>query len=302
MKILVTGANGQVGQEFLGIMERESDEDNIGHDIVCFSRQCLDITDAKKVEFVIKQEQPQLLINCAAYTNVDKAESDRASAFSVNEDGARNLAVACKKSGIALIHISTDYVFSGDKKTSYTETDHTEPASVYGASKLAGELAITEVLKEHIILRTAWVFGEHGSNFVKTMLRLGADLEELSVVCDQLGAPTSAKGIASCCMIIANQLKIGSKEEDRWGVYHFSGSPCTSWHGFAMEIFRQAEGMQILVKVPQINAVKSEQFPTPTKRPANSRLECSKLLHAFNIPPDIWKNRIMHFLRAYQQG
>jgi dTDP-4-dehydrorhamnose reductase len=301
MKIVVTGANGQVGREFLGIMERGFDQHYVGYDLACFTHKGLDITDATQIEYVIEKEQPQLLINCAAYTNVDEAESDSTSAFSVNEDGARNLAIACKKSGIALIHISTDYVFNGDKKTSYVETDLTGPLSVYGASKLAGELAIAEVLKEHIILRTAWIFGEYGNNFVKTMLRLGADQEELSVVSDQLGAPTSAKGIADCCMLIASQLNIGSKEEDRWGVYHYCGQPFTSWHGFAMEIFRQAEEMQLLVKAPQVNAVKSEQYPTLAKRPNNSKLECSKLLHAFNISPDIWKKRITHFLRSYKQ-
>jgi dTDP-4-dehydrorhamnose reductase len=298
MKIVVTGANGQVGQEFFDMIERQSGETYNSHDIVCFSRQDLDITDAKKVEFLVKQAQPHLLINCAAYTAVDKAESDRASAFSINEDGARNLAIACKKCGVALIHISTDYVFSGDKKTPYDETDLTGPSGVYGESKLAGELAIAEVLKEHIILRTGWVFGEHGNNFVKTMLRLGTDLEELSVVSDQLGAPTSAKGIANCCMTIANQLNIGSKDEDRWGVYHFSGAPSTSWHGFAVEIFKQAVARDLFAKPPKVNAVTSEQFPTPTKRPANSQLDCSKLLRTFNVPADVWKKRVIFILTS----
>ncbi len=299
MKIVVTGSGGQVGQEFEHIKKILFNDIHSNHDIVCFNRNDLDITDLKKVEFLIAKESPQLLINCAAYTAVDKAEIDPESAFKINDEGARNIAIVCQKIGIALIHISSDYVFSGDNKNAYIETDITNPSSVYGASKLAGEIAIREVLKEHIILRTAWVFGEYGNNFVKKMLNLGAKQEKISVVGDQYGAPTSAEGIANCCIEIANQLKIRSKNEDRWGIYHFSGSSYTNWHDFAVEIYKQAVETNLYYKPPIVDKVTSDIFTTSTKRPANSRLDCNKLLLAFNIPADDWKKKLSLIVNSF---
>ena len=296
MKILVTGANGQVGQEFVHLVKSMESEPKLLHDIVCFDRKGLDITDAKHVKSVLASQQPNLVINCAAYTAVDRAEIDRDAAFSINEIGPRNLAITCHNIGAALFHISTDYVFSGDKKEPYNETDPTGPSGVYGESKLAGEIAIAEVLKQHIILRTSWVFGEHGDNFVKAMLRLGVDRDELGIVCDQVGAPTSAKSIADCCMAIANQINFNAPNEDRWGVYHYSGAPFTSWHGFAEVIFTQAVEKGLLSKAPKLNAITSEQFPTSAKRPANSMLSCDKLNSHFAINIESWNTQLVNIM------
>lgn len=298
MKILITGANGQVGYEFVKIANAMVAGSISQHDIVCFDRAGLDITHPKQVDAVIVKEMPKIVINCAAYTAVDKAQIDKNTAFAINEAGPRHLALACKAIGAVLIHISSDYVFSGDKKEPYSETDSTGPGSVYGASKLAGEIAIADVLEQHIILRTAWVFGEHGNNFVKTMLRLGSERDALDVVGDQYGGPTSAKGIVDCCMAIVHQISVDIQHEDRWGTYHFSGSPYTSWHGFAEAIFRQAVDNERITKAPKVNCINTEQFPTAAKRPSNSQLNCKKLLYSFHIYPDNWPIALDHFLRS----
>lgn len=290
MKILVTGSNGQVGQEFNRLAAE------IQHEWVCLDRHGLDISDEQQVAYVIARECPDVVINCAAYTAVDKAESEPDKAFAINAYGAANLAKACQTHGAALIHISTDYVFAGDTLTPYQESDPTGPTGIYGESKLAGEQAIAEYLERHIILRTAWVFGAHGNNFVKTMLRLGSERDELGVVADQWGAPTSAAGIAACCFAIAEIIDAKDCAEIPWGIYHFTGEPYTSWHGFAEQIFKNAVEIGLLDKVPKVNAIRSEQFPTPAKRPTNSRLNCDKVASAFEIAPDNWSERLYKVL------
>ena len=295
MKILVTGSNGQVGQEFNRLAEDSQ------HEWVCLDRQGLDISDEQQVAEVIGREHPQVVINCAAYTAVDKAESEPDKAFAINAYGAANLAKACQANGVALIHISTDYVFGGDTLTPYQESDPTGPTGIYGESKLAGEQAIAEYLEHHIILRTAWVFGAHGNNFVKTMLRLGAERDELGVVADQWGAPTSAAGIAACCLTIADAIDVKSNADIHWGTYHFTGAPYTSWHGFAEQIFKDAVAIGLLKKAPKLNAISSDQFPTPAKRPSNSRLACDKLSGSFDVLPDIWPNQLNSVLLDLSQ-
>lgn len=293
MRILITGANGQVGHEFSLLSS------NSPHEIICKDRQQLNIADKLQVDAVIKALKPDVVINTAAYTAVDKAESDADNAQLINAEGPRFLAKACAENHAALIHISTDYVFTGNTDTPYKESDVTGPTGVYGASKLKGELAVIEALDRHIILRTAWVFGAHGNNFVKTMLRLGADRDELGIVADQWGAPTSARGIAATCIAIAEQI---ITEANHWGIYHYSGAPYTNWHGFATAIFDRAVDLGLLSKAPKLNAISSDQFPTPAKRPSNSRLDCSKLASHFGIQADDWMRQLDTMLSELKQS
>ena len=282
MRILVTGCNGQVGYELQRLSEQSE------HDWLCLDRAGLDISDPVSVNKVVADFNPDVVINAAAYTAVDKAESEIDLAFAVNARGPEYLAIACLGIDAALIHISTDYVFPGDRAEPYVETDATGPAGIYGQSKLAGEQAVIEHCAKHIILRTAWVFGAHGNNFVKTMLRLGAERDELGIVADQFGAPTSARGIAETCLNIAEQLD----GNPQWGIYHYSGAPYVSWFEFAQVIFEESLATERLVKAPRLNAITTEQFPTPAKRPANSRLNCEKIDMAFGIKPDKWRDRL----------
>ena len=185
------------------------------------------------------------------------------------------------------MHISTDYVFDGKGEAPYRETDPTAAQSVYGQTKLDGETAALAACPRTIILRTAWVFGEHGNNFVKTMLRLGRERDTLGIVADQFGAPTYAGDIAAALIQIARHIAAGQPVE--YGVYHFSGSPYTSWHGFAGEIFRRAAEQNLLPRIPTLNAIATADYPTPARRPANSRLDCSKIQAAFGIAPSDWQ-------------
>jgi len=290
MRILVTGANGQVGHEFKAIAQDSK------HTFECLDRSQLDITNEAQINECLNRFMPDLVINCAAYTAVDKAENDVDMAYAINAHGAGHLANECKAIDAAMIHISTDYVFAGDTLSPYKENDPTEPTGIYGASKLAGEKAVAKKLNKHIILRTAWVFGAHGNNFVKTMLRLGAERDQLGVVHDQLGAPTSAKGIAECCMAIAEVIDNRDPDDVHWGTYHFCGAPYSNWFEFAEHIFSAAVTLGLLDKAPKLNSISSDQFPTPAKRPSNSRLKCAKLMSHFEIAPDDWSNQLNEVL------
>jgi len=280
MKLLIVGAAGQVGQEL-------SARANPQWLVKAVDRLGLDIADEVAVDRLITNFAPDVIINAAAYTAVDKAESDEAKAFSINGHGAGYLAQAAHKSGAALLHISTDYVFPGDKKGAYCEDDATGPAGVYGASKLAGEEAIITYCPRHIILRTAWVFGEFGNNFVKTMLRLAKDRDVLSVVGDQYGSPTWAGDIAEALLKIAQ--KIEEHSEVEWGTYHFSGYPYTTWANFADEILTAAVTEGLIEKKPVIRPITTAEYPTPATRPLNSQLDCSKILRNFQIKPSEWR-------------
>jgi dTDP-4-dehydrorhamnose reductase len=268
MKILITGAKGQVGSEL--VLEAEKR----GHDVHGFTSSELDITNSQIVNDTISLIKPSVVFNAAAYTAVDKAEEEKEQAYAVNELGVKNLAEICKKLNILLLHISTDYVFDGDKKEPYVETDFPNPTSIYGASKLAGEIALQNTWEKHIILRVSWVFGEQGNNFVKTMLRLAKDRNELSVVDDQFGGPTSAIDIAKVLLDLA----IDDKKD--FGLYHLESNPNVSWHGFAQKIFEEAKVRGLIKNIPLVNAINSSQFATPVKRPANSKLASTKGLSA----------------------
>ncbi|WP_137817984.1 dTDP-4-dehydrorhamnose reductase [Pseudomonas sp. 2FG] len=288
MRVLITGARGQVGHELLRLAPE-------GFDTVGMGSTELDIADAAQVAAVVDEVQPQLIINAAAYTAVDKAESEQERSWAVNRDGVAHLAIAAERLGIALLHISTDYVFAGDAREPYRETDPTGPTGVYGASKLGGEVVLTANCSRHIILRTSWVFGAHGNNFVKTMLRLGLEREELGVVADQHGCPTSAASIASVLWSLASQYR--DRGALQWGTYHFSGTPACTWHEFALEIFRQAQELELLERLPHVRAIATADYLTPAKRPAWSVLDCNKLKNVYRIAQADWRVELATVLR-----
>nr|WP_314484245.1 dTDP-4-dehydrorhamnose reductase [uncultured Kingella sp.] len=279
---LITGANGQVGSQLVQQLQAQPNTTVIATD-----RNTLDITDRAAVFQAAQTHRPDIIINAAAHTAVDKAESEPDFARAINVDGTRHLAEAAQDIGVAFLHISTDYVFDGKGETPYRESDATAPQSVYGQTKLDGETAALTACPRTIILRTAWVFGEHGNNFVKTMLRLGRERDTLGIVADQFGSPTYAGDIAAALIQIAQH--IAAEQPTEYGVYHFSGSPYTSWYGFASEIFRRAAAQNLLPRAPALNAIATSDYPTPAKRPANSRLDCSKIQAAFGIAPSDWQ-------------
>ena len=290
MRILVCGANGQVGHE---LVDRASAN---GLEALGMTRGQLDITQADQIAAVMRQFKPGLIINAAAYTHVDNAESQSEQAYAVNREGAARLAEAAQQAAIPLFHISTDYVFSGDAHEAYKEVDKVAPGGVYGASKLAGEQAIRACSDEHLILRTSWVYGVHGHNFVKTMLRLGKQRDALSVVADQHGCPTQAGSIADALLALAR--RYDREGTLAWGLYHYSGrSPCT-WHDFAVEIFRQAVGKGLLAKQPEVSSISTAQYPTPARRPSWSVLDCSKFETTFGIPMMDWRDDLSVVLDA----
>ena len=290
MRILVCGAGGQVGHE---LVDRAN---KYGLEALSMTREQLDITDADQVAAVVALLKPGMIINAAAYTHVDNAETHSEQAFAVNREGAARLAEAARYACIPLLHISTDYVFSGEAREPYREEDEVEPTGVYGASKLAGEEAIRAVLDEHLILRTSWVYGAHGHNFVKTMLRLGRQRDSLSVVADQFGCPTQAGSIADVLLQLAQ--RYAREGALAWGLYHYSGRlPCT-WFDFAVEIFRQAAVKGMLPKQPQVSSITTAQYPTPARRPAWSVLDCTRFETTFGIATHDWHEELSVVLDA----
>ncbi len=293
MKILVIGGSGQLGWE---LCKKGSSQ---GFDIVSLDIPGFDITDYRSVKKAVCRTGASLVINAAAYTAVDQAESEPELAFAVNRDGPLHLASTCAEIKIPLIHVSTDYVFDGAKSGPYLETDTVSPLGVYGKSKAAGEAAVMDCLSEHIIIRTSWLYGVHGSNFVKTMLRLGREKEELRVVADQYGCPTYAADLAGGILSIARQ--IDKRHDIKWGTYHYCGSGATSWHGFAEKIFDLA-GKYDSFTVKKIEPVTTVSYPTPARRPVNSVLDCSLLNKNFGISPPPWQESLDAMLRKYFAG
>lgn len=288
-KFLITGANGQVGycltQQLSGKAE-----------ILAVDRDELDITNRDAVFNTIRTFRPDVVINAAAHTAVDKAETEIELSEAINVKGPQYLAEAANEICAVILHISTDYVFNGEGWHEYKESDETGPQGVYGKTKLAGEIAVQQANARSVILRTAWVFGEHGNNFVKTMIRLGKERESLGVVADQVGGPTYAGDIASALINIANQILQG--KNDAFGVYHFTGKPYVSWHQFAEAIFAEADLQKIIEKRPLVNAISTSDYPTPAKRPANSRLDLTKIKQVFNIEPSDWQKALKN-IKAY---
>ncbi|MDW2056797.1 dTDP-4-dehydrorhamnose reductase [Vibrio sp. 506] len=282
MKILVTGSYGQVGSCLVRQLQSMSDVEFMAVD-----RDELDITDKAQVESVVKEFRPDAIINAAAHTAVDKAEQEVELSYAINRDGPKNLAEAAQQIGAAILHISTDYVFAGDKEGCYVEADPVSPQGVYGQSKLAGEIEVAKACERHIILRTAWVFGEQGNNFVKTMLRLAQSRDTLGVVADQFGGPTYAGDIASTLLTIAKS--IVENNNQAYGVYHYSGLPHVSWCDFAKTIFEKSVEQGCLKQAPVVNAIRTVDYPTPAKRPANSKLDTSLIKDKFGIEASDWQ-------------
>lgn len=282
MRVLITGCNGQVGS----CLTKQLANDN-NTEVLALDREHLDITNQDAVNTVITEFQPSVIINAAAHTAVDKAEEEVDLSYAINRDGPKYLAQAAQSVDAAILHISTDYVFEGNKAGEYAETDTTNPQGVYGKSKLAGEIAIAEECDKHIILRTAWVFGEHGNNFVKTMLRLAATRDALSIVGDQFGGPTYAGDIAKALIQIAKCITQDDTVE--YGVYHFSGLPHVSWYEFADATFDVAVQQKVLVNKPALTSITTDQYPTTAKRPSNSRLSNEKIMKNFFIEASDWK-------------
>ena len=291
MRVLITGKNGQVGTSLVNQLNNLPEVTYLA-----LGRAELDITNAEHVNSVINDFKPNIVINAAAYTAVDKAENDEEQASAINYNGPRNLAVAANNVNACLLHISTDYVFSGDKQGSYAEIEPVNPQSIYGKTKLLGERAVAAECPSHIILRTAWVFSEYGNNFVKTMLRLAHTRDTLGVVSDQFGGPTYAGDIAKALIVIAQAVHNGNTG---FGVYHYSGFPHVSWQQFAVTIFDNAL-TQNLIKMPmKVNAIATDAYPTPAKRPPNSMLDTSKIANIFSIPPSDWQTALEN-IKQYQ--
>lgn len=279
MKVLVTGREGQLAR---GLLEAAN---GLDVQVMAIGRPDIDVTGEKSVTAAIARERPDIVVNAAAYTAVDKAESEPSLAHAVNALGAEAVARASAAREIPIIQISTDYVFDGMKDGSYVESDFTAPINVYGRTKLEGEHRVAEACQQHLILRTAWVYSPWGANFMKTMLRLAATRPSIGVVDDQRGAPTSAPHLARIVLEIAARV-VTNPTGARWGIYHAVGGGETTWYGFAREIFRQAavEGLP----VSDVAAIATSAFLTPARRPANSRLNCDKLRRTFGLELPDW--------------
>ncbi len=281
MKILLFGANGQVGRECVSAFARTDWE------MVCLVRKQADFTNPESVYRAVVDHAPDIVVNACAYTAVDKAESEPDIATQVNAESIGEIGRAASELDIPVIHISTDYVFSGKANKPYVESDTVDPVGVYGRSKLAGEQRLFSANRQSIVLRTSWVFSAHGSNFVKTILRLGAERDELGVVADQFGCPTSAKDIVE--VITELLIKYQKTKELPWGLYHCSGHGICSWHEFSKAVFDCGVTEGILDKAPTINAITTADYPTPAARPEYSALNCSKLEQLLGRPMPDWR-------------
>ena len=275
MRVLLFGSNGQVGH---ALRARHP----FGDGLIAVSRQDCDLIDPASVRALVRRVRPEAIVNAAAYTAVDKAESDRDTCYAVNATAPAAMAEEAATLGVRLLHYSTDYVFDGQKVGAYVEEDATGPGNVYGASKLAGEQAIAAAGGAYLVLRTSWVYSNHGSNFLRTMLRLGAERPELRVVADQHGAPTSAEAITDATLRL---LTLGSPW--RSGVYHMTAGGATTWHGFAQAIFARSHGVS-----PSLVPISTKDYPTPAARPHNSVLCNDKFAAAFGFRLPDWEQQL----------
>ncbi|HTF96230.1 MAG TPA: dTDP-4-dehydrorhamnose reductase [Cellvibrio sp.] len=276
MKILITGGNGQLGRCLQDVLQHSN------HEFFAPAKSDLDISDESSVDNAIRSYRPDVVVNTAAYTAVDNAEKESDIAFLVNETSLKHLANSCKVLGIPLIHISTDYVFSGMATSPYKSDDQTAPLSIYGKSKLAGEQAIRSLWEKHIIVRTAWVFSEYGNNFVKTILRLAQSRDSLKIVADQWGCPTYAGDLAIAIVKICDELQ----HKSAWGTYHYAGATSTNWHGFASAI------IQRLSKSIPVLPISTAEFPTLATRPNYSILDCSSTIDTWNVKLSDWQGAL----------
>ena len=290
-RILLSGANGQLGWELNHTLSPR-------YEVHAFERSNLDLTDSKQIRQRISETEPDIIINAAAYTAVDSAEQESELAFAVNAAAPAILAEEAARIDAALIHYSTDYVFDGSGTQAWREEDAPAPLNVYGESKLAGEQAIKASGVAHLIFRTSWVYGAHGHNFVKTILRLAAEKDEMNIIDDQIGAPTSATFLANTTAQILNQLADTQKKgiAENSGTYHLCCSGETSWHGFASEIVRLTEQNDIHLALKTIHPIPTSAYPTPAQRPKNSRLDCSRLNNLFGLQPLTWQTALAQVL------
>jgi len=276
MKILLTGCRGQLGRELKRSLEC------LGRVIACDHRQ-LDLAQPDALRAAVRSIAPAVIVNAAAYTAVDKAEADPAQADAINGLAPGILAEEAQRLGALLIHYSTDYVFDGRKHEPYGEDDAAAPLSAYGRSKLAGEQAIAAAAGRHLIFRTSWVYGLHGSNFMQTMLRLGRERKELRVVGDQVGAPTWTRHLADVAALVL------ARRDRPTGLYHLAAAGETSWHGYAEAIFAEARAAGLLRDLPVIHRIDSADYPLPAARPANSRLDCTRFRRDFGLDLPDWR-------------
>lgn len=291
MRIGVTGTSGQVVS---GLIERGS---IAGHEIIAIGRPVLDLTNSASVASALEAALPDVIVSAAAYTAVDKAESESDLAYAVNHDGPRAIAHAANALGVPLIHISTDYVFDGSSHRPYVENDPTNPTGVYGASKLAGEKVILNTHENSAVLRVAWVYSPFGANFVKTMLRLAEDRDEVSVVADQVGNPTSALAIADGLLRVATNL-VADKSRSLRGIFHMTATGEASWADFARTIFKASAARG--GPTASVRPIGTIDYPTPATRPANSRLDCARIAEVHGVTLPDWHaslNEVMDRLR-----
>lgn len=273
--VLVTGGKGQLAHCIKDVTRNLKE-----HTFIYVDYDELDITNPLEVNTFFLENKIDYCINCAAYTAVDKAEKEYAAAKLVNEMGAKNLAEACKKSHVILVHISTDFVFDGNKNTPYQETDQTNPISVYGLTKLNGELAVSSILKQHFIIRTSWLYSEYGNNFLKTMLKLANEKGELNIICDQVGTPTYAGDLAEVILeLIFSDIK-------SYGTYHYSNEGSAGWYDFSKSIF-DISGIKV-----KVNPIKTEAYKTDAQRPKYSVLDKTKIKDTLNIKIPYWRESL----------
>lgn len=283
-KILITGANGQVGHALQAHSAAKT------FTLAALSRDKMDITSEQSIMAAFDQHHPDIVINTAAYTAVDKAESEHAACAAANHTGAELLAMQCHQKQIPLIHLSTDYVFDGAGTSPYKEDDAVNPVNYYGKSKLLGEQAVRAHCEKHVILRVSGIFSRHGHNFLNTMLRLGNERDTLNVVADQTICPTSADDIATTLFTLCQQL-------NHWGTYHYCSNPITNWHEFASTIFETAKKSGP-IKVERVNAIQTEAYPTPATRPAYSVLDCSKIKRDYGITQSDWQQALNKLIKG----
>ncbi|MEA5511113.1 dTDP-4-dehydrorhamnose reductase [Crocosphaera sp. UHCC 0190] len=287
--ILLIGSDGQVGRELQDTLT------SLGR-VISVNRQTMNLIDPNQIRQVIIEAKPDIIINAAAYTAVDRAESESDLALAINGTAPTIMAEEAQKIGAFLLHISTDYVFDGTKNTPYLEDDLTHPLSVYGQTKLIGETGIQKASDRYIILRTAWVYGTYGKgNFVKTMLRLGQEREELRIVADQVGSPTWARDIAEAIAQLLLTVNLTETSE----IYHFTNSGVTSWYDFAVAIFEEAENLGFPIQVKQVIPITTADYPTPAKRPAYSVLSGQKITSILGNYPPYWRNSLKQMLNKF---
>lgn len=292
MKFLLTGKTGQLGWE----LERALAP--LGT-VMAFDRTGLDLADPDSVRRAIRDARPDVIVNAAAYTAVDKAEAELDLAMRVNGVAPGIMAEEAKRLGALLVHYSTDYVFDGTKDSPYIEDDPINPLNAYGRSKAAGETAVRATAPTHLVFRTSWVYAARGANFVRTMLRLARERSELRIVDDQTGAPTWARSIADMTAAVLG-VDSGARARENPGVYHYTADGSVTWHGFARAIFREAETTLPGFKAPALVPITTAQYPLPARRPVNSRLDCARLAATFGVTPVPWEEMLKECLRKME--